>query len=313
MQLGVILNRVFRMKDNPLFHFVAEHQNEIDKLYFILPLEDLSDAAVVKRDYYYKVVKGFVSALDKYDIHPYIVTYERLGELVDTLTLSHVLVGKDIMSYHKEIYDYPHIKQAFEKHQIKVIGQRVNHYFQPTKTFNKKQQPYKVFTSFYKENRQYLVHTPQKSYQFKQLSQSAEKGFNQSELRLDNNEDMEKSARKAWHRFLDEDISYYKQLADDVSQDFVSGLGKYLAYGLLDIREVINDLLEGYDIHETSYESFIREVMFREFYYVLMSQHPETATKSFYEKYRNMQWSYNKSHFEAWKKEKPATQLLMLQ
>lgn len=162
MHLGVILNRVFRTKDNPFFQYIVKHQNEINKLYFILPLEDLTDASEVKRDYYHKVVKGFVNALDKHDIQPYIVTYEKLGELAETLALSHVLVAKDIMSYHKEIYDYPHVKKAFENHQVTVIGQRVNHYFEPTKTFNKQQQPYKVFTSFYKANRQDLVHTPKK-------------------------------------------------------------------------------------------------------------------------------------------------------
>lgn len=302
MHLGVILNRVFRTKDNPLFHYIVKHQNEINKLYFILPLEDLTDASEVKRDYYHKVVKGFVNALDKHDIQPYIVTYEKLGELAETLALSHVLVAKDIMSYHKEIYDYPHVKKAFENHQVTVIGQRVNHYFEPTKTFNKQQQPYKVFTSFYKANRQDLVHTPKKSYQVKQLSQIAEKGSNQSDLKFENNKDIEKLARKAWDDFLNGDIAHYDKLTDDVSQDFVSGLGKYLAYGLLDIREIINDLLEDYESDEKNYEAFIREVLFREFYYVLMTQYPETATKSFSEKYRNMQWSYNKTHFEVWKK-----------
>ena len=302
MHLGVILNRVFRMKDNPLFQYIVKHQNEINKLYFILPLEDLTDASEVKRDYYHKVVKGFVNALDKHDIQPHIVTYEKLGELAETLALSHVLVAKDIMSYHKEIYDYPHVKKAFENHQVTVIGQRVNHYFEPTKTFNKQQQPYKVFTSFYKANRKDLVNTPKKNYQFKHLSQITEKGSNQIDLNFKNNKDLEQLARKAWGEFLNGNIAHYDKLIDDVSQDFVSGLGKYLAYGLLDIREIINDLLEGYDSDETNYEAFIREVIFREFYYVLMTQYPETATKSFYEKYRNMQWSYNKTHFEVWKK-----------
>ncbi|MEB7438080.1 DNA photolyase family protein [Mammaliicoccus sciuri] len=302
MHLGVILKRVFRMKDNPLFQYIVKHQNEINKLYFILPLEDLTDASEVKRDYYHKVVKGFVNALDKHDIQPHIVTYEKLGELAETLALSHVLVAKDIMSYHKEIYDYPHVKKAFENHQVTVIGQRVNHYFEPTKTFNKQQQPYKVFTSFYKANRKDLVNTPKKNYQFKHLSQITEKGSNQIDLNFKNNKDLEQLARKAWGEFLNGNIAHYDKLIDDVSQDFVSGLGKYLAYGLLDIREIINDLLEGYDSDETNYEAFIREVIFREFYYVLMTQYPETATKSFYEKYRNMQWSYNKTHFEVWKK-----------
>ncbi|WP_204243518.1 FAD-binding domain-containing protein, partial [Mammaliicoccus sciuri] len=302
MHLGVILNRVFRTQDNPLFHYIEKHQNELNKLYFILPLEDLNDASAVKREYYYKVVKGFVNTLEKYNIHPHIVTYDKLGDLADTLGLSHVLVPKDIMSYHKDIYDYPHVKQAFENHQITVIGQRVNHYFEPTKTFNKQNQPYKIFTSFYKANRQDLVHTPKKNYQFKHLAQIAEKGSNQSDLNFKNNKDIEQLARKAWGEFLNGDIAQYDKLTDDVSLDFVSGLGKYLAYGLLDINEIINDLIEGYDSNEISYEFFIREVIFREFYYVLMTQYPEASTKSFSEKYRNMKWSYNKAHFEAWKK-----------
>ena len=98
-----------------------------------------------------------------------------------------------------------------------------------------------------------------------------------------------------------QDISDYKRRTDDISQDFVSGLSQFLAYGLLDIREVINDLLAGYDSDEINYEAFIREVMFREFYYVLMTKYPQTATQSFSEKYRGMQWSNDQSRFDAWK------------
>ena len=301
MHLGVILNRVFRTKDNPLFQYIANHSNEINTLYFILPLEDLSDASNIKRDYYHQVVEGFVNALAKYDIHPHIVAYDQLGDLAHTLGLSHVLVAKDIMSYHKKIYDYPHVKKAFENHKIKVIGQRVNHYFEPTKTFNKQNQPYKVFTSFYKSNRQNLVHTPKKNYQLKHLAQISGKGSNQSDLNFKTNKDLEQLARKAWGEFLQGHIDHYDQLINDVSQDFVSGLSQYLAYGLLDIREIINDLLEGYDSDETNYEAFIREVIFREFYYVLMTQYPEAATQSFSEKYRSIEWSNHKAHFEVWK------------
>lgn len=301
MELGVILNRVFRTQDNPFFNYVVEHQDAINKVYFIVPIEDIGDAATVKRDYYLKVVTGFINTLHTHDIYPYIVSYEKLEGLAHTLELSHVLIAQDIMSYHKEIYDFPHMKKLFDKNNIAVIGQRVNHYFQPIKTFNKQHRPYKVFTSFYKANRERLVLTPKKSYSFKQLTKVVEKGFNQIGLNLECDEDMEQLSGKAWNDFLSRDIYHYHELIDDVSQDFVSGLGTHLAYGLLDIRRIINDLLEGYDSDETNYEAFIREVMFREFYYVLMVQYPKAATQSFSEKYRTMQWSTNQSHFEAWK------------
>ena len=301
MHLGVILNRVFRIKDNPLFDYVVKNQEEIEKLYLILPLEDLSDAGESKQQYYNTVASGFVKTLYKHNIYPYVVSYKSLGKLGDQLGLTHVLIGKDIMSYHNIKYDFLHLKLAFQNRSVEVIGQRVNHYFQPSQIVNKQQRPYKVFTSFYKANRRNLVLTPSKHYQYKQLSQYAEKGSNHSGISLNSSEDIEQQARKDWKNFLNEDISNYKKMTDDVSQNYVSGLGKYLAYGLLDIHEIINDLLEYYENDEANYESYIREVMFREFYYILMTQYPETATKSFTEKYRNMQWSYNKQNFDAWK------------
>lgn len=301
MRLGVVFNRTFRIKHNPLFEYVIQHQNEIDQLYFILPIEDLSDAASVKRDDYKTVVKGFVHTLNQCEIYPYILNYDQLGVFVDNLALSHVLMPQDIMSYHQSLYDYPHMKRAFEKHQVKVIGQRVNHYFQPSQTLNQQQQPYKVFMSFYKANRKNLVHRHYKADAYKQVAKIAEKGTNQAHLQINDSDDMEKSARQDWATFLNTDISDYKRRTDDISQDYVSGLSRFLAYGLLDIREVVNDLLAGYDSDEINYEAFIREVMFREFYYVLMTKYPQTATLSFSEKYRGMQWSNNPSHFEAWK------------
>lgn len=301
MHLGILLNRVFRLEGNPLFNYIAEHLHEIEKLYLILPIEDLSDAASVKREHYHKMVESFVSNLSKSNISPYIVNYDKLGELSADLNLSHILVGRDIMSYHSDIYDYPHIKAAFQKQGIDVIGQRVNHYFLPTKTLNQQQKPYKVFTSFYKANRKNIISKPTKNYQLKQLSLYAEKGTNQSHFNVNMNNNIERQARKAWQSFLNNDISYYQQWNDDVALDFVSGISQYLAYGVLDIQEILNDLLDVYDQDEANCESFIRELMFREFYYVLMMYYPETAKVSFSEKYRRMQWSNNQTHFDAWK------------
>ena len=40
-----------------------------------------------------------------------------------------------------------------------------------------------------------------------------------------------------------------------------SQLSIYLAYGVLDIIQIFNDLLENYDKDEQNYESFIRELI----------------------------------------------------
>lgn len=81
-----------------------------------------------------------------------------------------------------------------------------------------------------------------------------------------------------------------------------SQLSIYLAYGVLDIIQIFNDLLDGYDKDEQNYEAFIRELIFREFYYVLMTQYPKTAHIAFKEKYQNLNWSYNEDNFDLWRK-----------
>ncbi|RIN38637.1 deoxyribodipyrimidine photo-lyase, partial [Staphylococcus succinus] len=153
MYLGVLLNRVFRINNNPLFDYVIHNQDKIKKLYLIIPLEDLSDAGKAKQDYYESVASGFINSLQQHNIHPYIVPYKTLPTLANQLELSHILIGKDIMSYHHDEYDFPHLKSRFNNFNIKVIGKRVNHYFKPSSTLNKQLHPYKIFTSFYKTNR----------------------------------------------------------------------------------------------------------------------------------------------------------------
>ncbi|SUM30887.1 deoxyribodipyrimidine photo-lyase [Staphylococcus gallinarum] len=52
------------------------------------------------------------------------------------------------------------------------------------------------------------------------MSQIAEKGSNQSDLKFENNKDIEKLARKAWDDFLNGDIAHYDKLTDDVVAGF---------------------------------------------------------------------------------------------
>ena len=64
----------------------------------------------------------------------------------------------------------------------------------------------------------------------------------------------------------------------------------------------IHDLqTQNYDKNEQNYEAFIRELIFREFYYVLMTNYPETAHVAFKEKYQQLKWSYNEENFKLWK------------
>lgn len=125
--------------------------------------------------------------------------------------------------------------------------------------------------------------------------------FQQTLKKVHSNDGLsEAQALNQWHGFLENDIQNYDSNREYLPEVLTSQLSIVLAYGLIDIKQIITELLESYEEDESNIEKFIRELMFREFYYVLMTQYPNTAHEAFNEKYRGIKWSYNKNDFKCW-------------
>ncbi|MEJ7450734.1 deoxyribodipyrimidine photo-lyase, partial [Staphylococcus warneri] len=90
-------------------------------------------------------------------IQPFLVDYDELTHFCKDKGISEVVLAGDIMSYHEEKYDILQQSASFKNEGISVVSVRANHYFKPSKTRNNKGEPYKVFTSFYKKWRPYLM------------------------------------------------------------------------------------------------------------------------------------------------------------
>lgn len=302
MTIGVILNRVFRTEANPLLEYIYQNIDNISTCYLIIPEEDLEQAATIKQQFYYGTLQHFANSLDKHHLTPFILKYEQLIDFCQSKEIDEVVMAGDIMSYHLEAYDILHQRQLFEEANIDVTLIRANHYFKPSMTMNKQGQPYKVFTSFYKQWRPKLRAQHPYHYQLKALTAvvtPAQEKISQSYI---SHGMTEQDAQAQWQEFLQQDIEKYDKNREYLPEVLTSQLSIALAHGLLDITEIINDLLQSYEEDEYNYEAFIRELMFREFYYILMTQYPETAHYAFKEKYRQIEWSYDKEDYERWAK-----------
>ena len=66
-------------------------------------------------------------------------------------------------------------------------------------------------------------------------------------------------------KFLEHDIQNYESNREYLPEVLTSQLSIALAYGLIDIIQVFNDLLQGYDMDESNYEAFIRELILESF------------------------------------------------
>ena len=304
MAIGIILNRVFRLKSNPLLEYVSQNKEKIDKCYLIIPKEQFETESEMKANYYKGSLQKFVNELNKQEIEPFIMPYEELIGFCKDKDIHQVVIAGDIMSYHHETYDILHQNHLFEKASIKVVSLRANHYFKLNKTRNHQGEPYKVFTSFYKKWRPYLMKGKEHSYDLRDIAKIAVKSQQIIKGDYEKFGISELNAQQCWSKFLDQDIENYKTNREYLPEVLTSQLSIYLAYGLIDIKQIFNDLLDNYDKDEQNYEAFIRELIFREFYYVLITHYPETAHVAFKEKYQNLEWSYNKGDFKLWKEGK---------
>lgn len=91
----------------------------------------------------------------------------------------------------------------------------------------------------------------------------------------------------------------YHETRDFPGQDGTSRLSPYLRFGLVSIRECYR-AAQG----KPGAAKWIGELIWRDFYAMILYRFPDSATKEFQEQYRDIKWSYDKAHIKAWKEGK---------
>lgn len=92
----------------------------------------------------------------------------------------------------------------------------------------------------------------------------------------------------------DEIIKNYKEKRDYPGIEGTSRLGIHLRFGTISIRELAKKAI---GISET----FLKELVWREFYMMLLDSFPHIAHTSYKKEYENIEWRNSIDEFEAWK------------
>ena len=104
MNIGVILNRVFRINNNPLFEYINQQKDDIDKCYLIIPKETFEEEGTDKKaNYYYGTLEKFLYQLKEHHIEPYVINYSELGMFCTEHDIKEIVMAGDIMSYHQDL------------------------------------------------------------------------------------------------------------------------------------------------------------------------------------------------------------------
>ncbi|RDI14365.1 cryptochrome/photolyase family protein [Flavobacterium sp. AG291] len=89
-------------------------------------------------------------------------------------------------------------------------------------------------------------------------------------------------------------ISDYQETRDFPSLDGTSHLSAYLRFGSVSTREIVSVA------YQNKKETFLNELIWREFFMQILWHFPNTVTKSFRPKYDDIKWRNNEVEFKAW-------------
>ena len=90
-------------------------------------------------------------------------------------------------------------------------------------------------------------------------------------------------------------IEEYEKKRNFPSLDSTSKIGPFLRFGLISIRSLVKYVLK------FDNDTFLNELIWREFFMQILFHFPNSSTNSFKSKYDNIKWVNDKKMFEAWK------------
>lgn len=104
------------------------------------------------------------------------------------------------------------------------------------------------------------------------------------------------SAESRLADFTTKHLKSYKDARDRMDWEGTSQLSPYLRFGLISVRECMRRASSFTGIGA---ETWIKELVWREFYANVLYHFPHVVEHEFQEQYRGLDWSYNATHAEA--------------
>ena len=182
----------------------------------------------------------------------------------------------------------------------------------PDAIFNKTNQPYKVFTPFWKRLRQEPIESPLAIPELLP-SETVLSSLTESEWGLlsdypwydklsEHWQPGEAAAIECWETFKNAGISDYKEGRDFPAKPAVSRLSPYLAWGNISVRSLWYSALDAADhVDNEQVEAFIRQLAWRDFAHYQLLYFPQMLTKPVRSEFEKFPWQPAGTELEAWK------------
>lgn len=185
------------------------------------------------------------------------------------------------------------LNSLFKEHNISFYTCKDQVIFEKNEVQKDDGSPYVVFTPYSKKwkeklktirldsckSEEYLTNITSHQYPFLTLDDI---GFTKSNITVPQ------------FNITDNLIDNYQQTRNFPALDKTSHLGIYLRFGAVSVRKIVSKALQSKN------ETFLNELIWREFFMMILWHFPHTTTKSFKEKYDAIKWDNNETLFKKW-------------
>jgi deoxyribodipyrimidine photo-lyase len=316
--------RDLRLQDNAAFDWACENSSAVIPVFIYSPAEENPWApGAASRWWLHHSLLSLQSRLaDRgLKLNFFVGPSEKILKNILAETGADTLVFNRL--YERHLYERDLLLEKNLQNSIEVISFDSGLLFAPGTLLNGQQQPYRVFTPFYKKLR------PQLSqlylYQSAETSAGVIKAINsiivnsaqslQSLQLLDENGWHEKlglhwqPGENAVHRlldlFLEDTVKHYQTQRDIPALEGTSRLSPYLHYGEITPQQIclaLWPLIEGQlgAGAAQSAEVFLKQLVWREFAHHVLWHYPKTATSPMDRRYRGNFWRSDIDDFNTW-------------
>ncbi len=221
---------------------------------------------------------------------------EIIKELVKNNNVHKVYTNRDYEPYARE--RDKNIHELLQEKEIEFIGSKDHVIFEKNEVVKDDGDPYRVFTPYMRTWKSNLKENTLDSHPsqdfFKNLHQLKERQelISLASMGFSKEQKVEFPNREA----DEETIQEYHNKRDIPSIKGTTRMSLHLRFGTISIRELARKAKQN--------EKYFNELIWRDFYQMIIFHFPNSATDAFKEKYDLIPWINNKEHFEAWCKGK---------
>lgn len=154
-------------------------------------------------------------------------------------------------------------------------------------------EPYTVFTPYSRKWKSKLNAFYMRKYPVEKYSKAFLTQKEKEIPTLESMQFMDGGNKSPYRKWDPEKIKSYKELRDFPAEDGTSRLSVHLRFGTISIRQLVRET-------SVQSETFLNELIWREFYQAILWHFPHVVNQSFKPAYDFIKWRNNEAEFQAW-------------